>query len=112
MIRPRLVGELLAAYTRRDDGAARLGEVALVDGEGRIGPLDTVFYDTLLDENAASHIALGSAYAFTAGEADQERLNRSAIHVDFMIGGPEVEVTGLTAGGERVPVLRGGRWQL
>ncbi|MDP9400026.1 MAG: aminopeptidase [Actinomycetota bacterium] len=105
-------GELLAAYTRRDDGAARLGEVALVDGEGRIGPLDTVFYDTLLDENAASHIALGSAYAFTAGEADQERLNRSAIHVDFMIGGPEVEVTGLTAGGERVPVLRGGRWQL
>ena len=46
----------------QDEGATRLGELALVDREGRIGPLDTVFYDTLLDENAASHIALGSAY--------------------------------------------------
>jgi aminopeptidase len=105
-------GELLAAYTRRDEGASRLGEVALVDREGRIGPLDTVFYDTLLDENAASHIALGSAYAFTAGEEDQPRLNRSAIHVDFMIGGDEVDVTGVHADGERVPVLRGGAWRL
>ncbi len=105
-------GELLAAYTERDEGAGRLGEVALVDREGRIGPLDAVFYDTLLDENAASHIALGSAYAFTAGEEDQPRLNRSAIHVDFMIGGPEVAVTGLTASGERVPVLREGAWRL
>ena len=61
-------GELLAQYAQRDAGAARLGEVALVDGEGRIGPLDTVFYDTLIDENAASHVALGSAYEFTVGE--------------------------------------------
>ena len=52
-------GELLAQYAARDEGASRLGEVALVDGEGRIGPLDTVFYDTLIDENAASHVALG-----------------------------------------------------
>ena len=52
-------GELLAQYASRDEGACRLGEVALVDGEGRIGPLDTVFYDTLIDENAASHVALG-----------------------------------------------------
>ena len=50
----------------RDEGAARLGEVALVDGEGRIGALDTVFYDTLLDENAALHIALGRAFPFLA----------------------------------------------
>jgi aminopeptidase len=104
-------GEVLRQYTRRDEGAARLGEVALVDGSGRIGPLDTVFYDTLIDENAASHIALGSAYAFTVGEEDAERINDSAIHVDFMIGSPEVDVTGITADGERVPVLRGGAWQ-
>src|SRR5918912_757282 len=65
--------EVLRAYAERDEGASRLGEVALVDGEGRIGRLGTVFYDTLLDENAASHVALGSAYAFTAGEEDRGR---------------------------------------
>jgi aminopeptidase len=96
----------------RDEGAARLGELALVDREGRIGPLGRVFYDTLLDENAASHIALGAAYAFTAGEADRERINTSAIHLDFMIGGDEVAVTGLRADGTEVPVLRDGTWQL
>ena len=105
-------GELLARYAARDEGASRLGEVALVDGEGRIGPLDTVFYDTLIDENAASHIALGSAYEFTVGEDDVDAINRSQIHIDFMIGAPEVDVTGVTAGGERVPVLRRGAWQI
>jgi aminopeptidase len=104
--------ELLAQYARRDEGACRLGEVALVDAEGRIGPLDMVFYDTLIDENAASHVALGAAYEFTVGEADRERINRSQIHIDFMIGSPEVDVTGVTADGERVPVLRGGAWQV
>lgn len=105
--------EVLRSYAARDEGACRLGEVALVDGEGRIGPLETVFFDTLLDENAASHVALGSAYAFTVeDEADVERINRSSIHIDFMIGGPEVDVDGETAGGERVPVLRRGAWQL
>jgi len=105
-------GELLANYAARDDDASRLGEVALVDGEGRIGPLNTVFYDTLIDENAASHIALGSAYEFTVGAEDLERINRSQIHIDFMIGAPEVDVTGVTGDGERVPVLRGGTWQI
>ena len=105
-------GALLAQYAARDEGASRLGEVALVDAAGRIGPLDTVFYDTLIDENAASHIALGSAYEFTAGEEDHERINRSQIHIDFMIGSPDVDVTGLTASGDRVPVLRGGIWQI
>ena len=105
-------GELLAQYAQRDEGASRLGEVALVDRDGRIGPLDTVFYDTLIDENAASHVALGSAYEFTVAPEDVEHINRSQIHIDFMIGAPEVDVTGVTAGGDRVPVLRSGAWQI
>lgn len=105
-------GAAIQSRAALDEGAARLGEVALVDREGRIGSLGTIFYDTLLDENAASHIALGNAYAFNAGEADRGRLNTSAIHLDFMIGSDEVEVTGLTHGGARLPVLRGGSWQI
>jgi aminopeptidase len=95
-----------------DDGAARLGEVALVDRMGRIGPLGTVFYNTLLDENAASHVAIGHGFGFAVDEGDAARVNQSEIHVDFMIGSPELEVTGVTAGGERVPVLRNGDWQI
>jgi aminopeptidase len=104
--------EVLRGYATRDEGASRLGEIALVDGEGRIGRLGTTFYDTLLDENAASHIALGQAYTFTAGEEDRDNLNTSGIHVDFMIGGDDVDVSGVTDGGEEVPVLRGGAWQI
>ncbi|HEY6069274.1 MAG TPA: aminopeptidase [Gaiellaceae bacterium] len=104
--------EILRTLIKQDDGAARLGELALVDGQGRIGPLDTVFYDTLLDENAASHMALGSAYDSAVGDEDRDRLNRSAIHVDFMVGSPEVDVTGVTADGERIPVLRDAAWQI
>lgn len=103
--------ETLRALLAQDDGGTRLGELALVDREGRIGPLATVFYDTLLDENAASHLALGSAYE-SGVEEDRERLNRSSIHVDFMVGSPEVDVTGITRDGERVPVLRNSTWQL
>ena len=66
----------------------------------------------LLDENAASHIALGQGFDWAVGDDDRERINRSEIHVDFMIGSPEVDVTGVTASGERVPVLRGGAWQI
>ena len=98
---------------QRDEGAARLGEVALVDNEGRIGALDTVFYDTLLDENAASHIALGRAFPFLAGDEDTAaRMNESDIHIDFMIGRPELSVTGITTDGDRVPVLVDGSWQI
>jgi aminopeptidase len=93
-----------------DHGASRLGEVALVDGAGRIGALDTVFYDTLLDENAASHIAFGQGFPFLL--EDPARSNTSEIHVDFMIGGPDVRVTGITAGGDSVPVLIDGEWQV
>jgi aminopeptidase len=104
--------EVLRGLCARDEGAARLGEVALVDRESRIGALDTVFYNTLLDENAAGHLALGSAYLETVGEEDRARVNRSAIHIDFMIGSDEVDVTGIARDGSRIPVLRRGAWHL
>jgi aminopeptidase len=105
-------GEALRGMVANDEGAARLGEVALVDGEGRIGKLGTVFRTTLIDENSASHIALGHGYSFVVGEADLPQMNTSRIHVDFMIGRPDMEVDGITADGERVPILREGSWQL
>jgi len=95
-----------------DEGASLLGEVALVDREGRVGRLDTVFLNTLLDENAASHLALGNAYDISVGDEDRHRINRSSIHIDFMIGGDDVDVTGIAGDGSRVPVLRGGAWQV
>jgi aminopeptidase len=104
--------EALHAYARRDEGAARLGEIALVDGGGRIGPLRTVFHDTLLDENAASHMALGQGFEWAVEPGDRERINRSDIHVDFMWGGDGVDVHGVTADGDEQPVLIGGRWQI
>jgi aminopeptidase len=94
-----------------DEGAARLGEVALVDREGRIGRLGTTFYDTLLDENAASHLALGDGFDEGLSEDDRRRRNHSSIHIDFMIGSNDVAVTGITRDGGRVPVLVGGAWQ-
>jgi aminopeptidase len=95
------------------DGASRLGEVALVDSAGRIGPLGRVFYDTLIDENAATHIALGDGYDHPVEDsADKARVNKSDVHVDFMIGSPELDVDGITHDGQSVPVLRGGAWQI
>jgi aminopeptidase len=105
--------EVLRGLIARDDGAARLGELALVDGQGRIGPLQTVFYDTLLDENAASHIALGAGYQVgVSDERDRSRVNVSQIHTDFMIGSSEIAIDGLHADGEAVPVMREHRWQI
>jgi len=104
--------DVLRERAAHDEDASRLGELALVDRESRIGRLGTTFYNTLLDENAASHIALGNAYEVTVGPEDRTKINRSAIHVDFMIGGDEVEVTGITRDGEQVPVLLGGTWQI
>jgi aminopeptidase len=104
--------DTMRTITAHDDGAARLGEIALVDDEGRIGKLDTVFYDTLIDENAASHIALGQGFPFLLPEDVRDRVNESQIHIDFMIGSPEMTVTGITAEGERVPVLVRGKWQI
>src|SRR5215213_1800190 len=104
--------DVMRTIVDRDEGAAHLGEVALVDDEGRIGKLDTVFYDTLLDENAASHIALGQGFPFLVPADRIDEVNESQIHIDFMIGSPELSVTGLTSDGERVPVLVGGKWQI
>jgi aminopeptidase len=106
-------GGTLRTLSRRDPGAARLGEVALVDRESRIGNLDTVFFDTLLDENAASHIALGQGLDFAVtGEDDRGRINGSELHIDFMIGSNDVAVTGIARGGAELPLLRDGVWQV
>jgi aminopeptidase len=103
---------LLSSLVVRDSGAARLGEVALVDRESRIGSLQTVFCDTLLDENAASHIALGEGFDLAVEDPQRGRVNRSEIHVDFMIGSNDVAVTGITRDGRRQPLLRDGAWQI
>jgi aminopeptidase len=104
--------EVLRGRVAKDDGAARLGEVALVDKAGRIAESGSVFFNTLLDENAASHVALGNAYRDAVDESDWDRINDSQIHIDFMIGSPEVDVSGLDADGNETPVLSGGAWQI
>ena len=104
--------DALSSLLEIDPGALRLGELALVDRKGRIGPLGTVFYNTLLDENAASHIALGAGFKFLVDDDIVPRVNESGQHIDFMIGSNEIDVDGVTAEGERVPVLRGGDWQI
>jgi aminopeptidase len=101
-----------------DAGAARLGEVALVSESSPVAKTGLLFYNTLFDENAASHIALGAAYKFTlqGGEAmsdeafEQAGGNRSAAHVDFMIGSAELDVDGVLPSGASEPVLRKGEW--
>jgi len=105
--------EALRAAASSDHGASRLGEIALVDGQGRIGALETTFFDTLIDENAASHIALGNAYDHPVEDPeDKKRINLSRVHIDFMIGSSTLAVDGMTQNGDVVPVLRDGAWQI
>ena len=105
--------ELMRELVGRDPDADRLGEVALVDSSGRVGATGLVFHDTLLDENAASHIAVGAGFQHLAdGPAGAARINHSGVHTDFMIGGPDVRVTGVTRDGREVPVLIGEEWAL
>ncbi len=112
--------KVMRTHVATDEGAARLGEVALVDSDSRVGKTGLVFYDTLFDENASSHIALGAAIVNAvswAGDVSPEErsvrgVNHSSIHTDFMIGSAELEVDGVDAHGEAVPILRHGDWQL
>jgi aminopeptidase len=94
------------------ENADRLGEVALVTSESRVGRSDTLFYSTLFDENATCHIAYGSGYPTSVDGDPGEGLNVANIHVDFMIGGPELEVDALLEDGNAVPLIREERWQL
>lgn len=111
-------GEVVREQLDTDEGARALGEVALVDGASRVNRAGVLFLDTLFDENATCHIAYGSGIPNVvegamelAPDAQLERgINQSAMHTDFMVGGPEVDVDGITAGGQDVPILRDEEW--
>ena len=92
--------------------ADRLGELALVTGDSRVGQTGTLFYNTLFDENATCHIAYGFGFPFVFDGEPDEGLNNANTHVDFMVGGPELEVDAILADGTAVPVIRNEEWQL
>lgn len=110
--------EILKSILETDEGAKRLGEVALVPVDSPISNMNTLFYNTLFDENASCHIALGSAYAFcieggkemSAKELAENGLNDSTTHVDFMIGSKSLSIDGVLENGVKEPVFRDGNW--
>ena len=110
--------EVLRKLIETDDGARKLGEVALVPHSSPIASSGMVFLNTLFDENAASHIALGQAYSSCVKDGDKlskEELaakgaNDSLIHVDWMIGSDKLDIDGVTASGSVEPLMRGGEW--
>jgi aminopeptidase len=95
-----------------DDRAAYFGEIALVDGTSRVGQTRTTFFDTLYDENATCHIAYGFGVPEVFDGDPGEGMNISAVHTDFMVGGPQLAVDGITKDGRAVPILREDIWQL
>ncbi len=103
-----------------DEGARRLGEVALVPHSSPISQSGLLFYNTLFDENAACHIALGQCYSkcfvdgdtLTPVEVEERGGNSSMIHVDWMIGGPETDIDGIAEDGTATPVFRKGEWAI
>jgi len=109
---------VLAKVLETDEGARRLGEVALVPFSSPISQSGLLFYNTLFDENASSHIALGQAYSKCirgGGAMSEEELaargsNRSLIHIDWMIGSNQVDVDGIAADGHAEPLMRRGEW--
>jgi len=110
--------EVLEKLIATDEGAGRLGEVALVPHSSPIASSGLLFFNTLFDENAASHIALGQAYSSCLRDGDTltpEQLaskgaNSSLIHVDWMIGSDQIDIDGITASGEADPLMRKGEW--
>jgi aminopeptidase len=106
--------DFVAAYIDGDPkgNGRRLGEVALVDATSRIGRSGRTYFNTLLDENAATHIAFGAGFGGTRTGARAVGLNRATMHLDVMIGGPDFEATGITAKGKRVPVIADGLWRI
>ncbi|MCS4487291.1 aminopeptidase [Staphylococcus americanisciuri] len=112
--------EVLRSLLDTDEGSRRLGEVALVPDDSPISNRNTIFYNTLFDENASCHIALGSAYAFNiqgGTEMDdatlaQHGLNDSLTHVDFMIGSADLNIYGVTADGQEEIIFENGNWAI
>ena len=119
-VRAETGAEVMRTHIATDDGATRLGEVALVDGHSAVAKTGLVFYDTLFDENASSHIAFGASIVqalpwapdLSPEERHERGVNHSSIHTDFMIGSNDLEVDGITNQGDAVPLLRNGDWQL
>jgi aminopeptidase len=106
--------ELVRTEVAVDEGAAHLGELALVDGSSEVGKLGITFFNTLFDENATSHMAYGDGFDFCVeDEADRSAaVNKSAVHTDFMVGGPDVDVDGLEPGGAWVPLLHDNEFRI
>jgi aminopeptidase len=104
--------DFVASFIDTDRMGRRLGEVALVDASSRIGQTGRIYYNTLLDENAAAHIAFGSGFGGTRSQTPARGINQSTIHLDVMIGGPDLEATGFDARGRRVPLIHEGAWQI
>lgn len=112
--------EILQQLVDTDEGSHYLGEVALVPHESPISQSNTLFFNTLYDENASNHLAIGSAYAFnlaggesmTREELAQKGLNQSLTHVDFMIGSAEMDIDGIQKDGTVIPVFRKGNWAI
>jgi aminopeptidase len=110
--------EVLQKLIDTDEGARRLGEVALVPHSSPIAASGLLFFNTLFDENAACHIALGQAYSSCLIDGDKltpEQLaakgaNDSLIHVDWMIGSDKLDIDGITASGNVEPLMRQGEW--
>ena len=112
--------ELLKQMISMDEGAAMLGECALVPYDSPIRQSGVTFFETLFDENAACHLALGMGFSncirdydrYTLEQAQEMGINQSMIHVDFMIGTADLSVTGIMADGREVPIFRNGNWAL
>jgi aminopeptidase len=112
-VRAESGAEVVTGQLESDETGRYLGEVALVDGTSRVGKTGLTFFDTLYDENATCHIAYGFGIPQgVEGEPRGPGYNSSSLHVDFMIGGPEVDVDAVTRDGRVVPLLRNETWQL